>query len=149
MVTLLSHSPVRYAPVMDVKTLLLEQKAALDSITRVEWGLSAEVDTWIDTIERLDPRSTFFRYPNPWESQMDAPKAVMTEAAEEEIVEQMKQNPEKKQFVLLLENDEREVTRSYYYAGSALAEFSRVLKEAADHFYGLHTAPRVEVCHGA
>jgi hypothetical protein len=71
------------------------------------------------------------------------------EAAEEEIREQMEQNPEKKQFVLLLENDAHEITRSYYYAGPALAEFSRVLKESADHFYGVHTALRVEVCHAA
>lgn len=132
-----------------LRALFFEQKAALDSIKRVNWGLTVEVDTWIDTIERLDPRSTFFRYPNPGESQGDASKTAMAEATEEEILEQMKQNPQKKQFVLLLENDEREVTQSYYYAGPALAEFSRVLKESADHFYGLHTALRVEVCHGA
>lgn len=132
-----------------LRGLFVEQKAALDAIKVVNWGLTAEVDTWIDTIERLDSRSTFFRYPNPGESQTDATKAVMAEAAEEEILEQIKQNPEKKQFVLLLENDEREVTQSYYYTGPALAEFTRVLKESADHFYGLHTALRVEVCHGA
>lgn len=132
-----------------LRALFLEQKAALDAIKRVNWGLTIEVDTWIDTIERLDPRSTFFRYPNPRKSQSDAPKAAMAEADEEEILEQMKQDPQKKQFVLLLENDEREVTRSYYYAGPALAEFSRVLKESADHFYGLHTALRMEVCKGA
>jgi hypothetical protein len=134
-----------------LKTLFLEQEPALAAIARVNWGwaLAAEVGTSIDTIERLDPRSTFFRYPSPEESQADAPKAAMAEAAEDEILEHMKQNPDRKQFVLLLENDEREVTRSYYYAGPALSEFSRVLKECADHFYGVHTALRVEVCHGA
>jgi len=123
-----------------LKVLFLQQKAALDKIKAVNWGLTPDVDNWIDTIESLDPRSTFFRYPNCGESQTDAPKAVMAEAAEEDILDDMKQDPEKKQFILLVENDEREVTRSYYYSGPALTEFSRLLKEAADHFCGLHNS---------
>lgn len=132
-----------------LKVLFREQKAALDAIATINWEFATEVDTWIDTIESRDPRSTFFRYPNPGESQTDVPKSSMARTSEEQILDQMTQNPEKKRFVVLLENDDREVVRAYYYAGPALAEFSRLLKEAADHFHEVHAALRMGVCNGA
>ena len=132
-----------------VRALFIEHKTALDAIAAINWEFAKEVDAWIDTIDRLDPRSTFFRYPNPGESQTDVPKSSMARTSEEQILDQMTQNPEKKQFVVLMKNDEGEVMRAYYYAGPALAEFTHVLKEAADHFYGVHAALRMGVCKGA
>lgn len=132
-----------------MRALFLKHKAELASIAPINLEFAKEVDIWIDTIERLDPRSTFFRYPNPGESQADIPKSVMTQASQEEILDQAEQNPERKQFIVLLENDDREVVRAYYHAGPALDEFTRVLKEASEHFYCVHAALRMGVCNGA
>jgi hypothetical protein len=133
-----------------LSVLFNDQKQFFDSIKRVDWTFPAEVDAWVDEIEVKDPRSTFFRYPNPRDTAADAPKAVMAEGTPEEIMARLaasKDGP--KQFILLMENEAGDVTRGCYYAGDSQAHFNTVLKECAGMFYGTHAALRAEVCGGA
>ena len=132
-----------------MKTLFHDQMPFFASVTRVRWTFDPEVDGWIDTIESLDPRSTFFRYPNPSERESDTSKAVMADARPQEIFECVTSDPETMQFILLLENKDGEVTRGYYHGGPAPAEFSPVLKDWSGFLYGMHAALRAEVCGGA
>jgi hypothetical protein len=133
-----------------LSSLFRDQKAFFDSVQTVDWTFSPEVDAWVKDIEVHDPRSTFFRYPEPMDVSKDAPKAVMAQAAPGEITRRLQDvESEAKQFILLVENQEGEVTREYYYAGDGLSEFARTLKRCADQFYGTHAALRSEVCGGA
>lgn len=130
-----------------LKTLFVDQKAALDAIEHIEWLVPAEVDSWIDTIERLDPRSTFFRYPNP-EKAKDELKSAMARTSAEELLKKHKENPEKKQRIVVLEDMDRQVTDIYYYDGRSLDELTKVLKECSQHFFSMHAALRMGICKG-
>lgn len=116
----------------------------------MDWTFPAEVDTWVDEIESKDPRSTLFRYPNPRNTAVDVPKAVMAESTPTEIMARLavsKDGP--KQLILLMENEAGDVTSGYYYTGDSQAHFNAILKDCAEMFYGTHAALRAEVCGGA
>jgi len=132
-----------------LKSLFEEQQAFFDTVRRVDWTFPIEVDTWIDTIEERDPRSTFFRYPNPQKPEAEITKSVMSEGTCDEIAELMKNDTSTKHLVLLLENPDGEVTRGYYYDGNMQSDFGKILKDCVNMFYGMHAALRVEVCGGA
>jgi hypothetical protein len=133
-----------------LSSLFRDHKAFFDSVRTVDWTFSPDVDRWIEDIEVHDPRSTFFRYPEPSEVSKDAPKAVMAQGTPEHIMERLQASEYgPKQFILLMENHEGEVTRGYYYAGDALSEFALKLKQCANEFSGTHAALRSEVCGGA
>ena len=132
-------------------SLFREQKAFFDSVSSVKWSFPVEVDQWIEEIEQLDPRSTFFRYLNPRTPSVDVSKDAMAPGTPEEIMKRLQAShgDGPKQFIVLMENDEGEVKRSYYYAGEPLAGFGKTLKDCLDLFHGLHAAMRSEICGGA
>jgi len=133
-----------------LSTLFRNQKCFFDSIQRVDWSFPKEIDEWLDEIETTDPRSTFFRYPNPRDTATDIPKAVMVEGTPEEIAARLGASEHgPKQFVLLMENQDGEVVNGYYYAGSSLTRLDEILKKCVCMFYGTHAALRIEVCGGA
>lgn len=131
--------------------LFQDEKVFFDSVSRVDWSFPSELDGWIEEIERLDPRSTFFRYPNPRTPSDDRPKAAMASGSPLEIAKRVKQSSDQgpKQFIVLMDNDDGEVVKSYYYAGEPLAHFARTPKAAVEMFHGLHAATRAEVCGGS
>lgn len=133
-----------------LSSLFREHTAFFDSVKTVDWTFSPDVDRWIEDIEVHDPRSTFFRYPDPSDISKDATKAVMSQSTPEEIARRLQASENgPKQLILLMENQEGEVTRGYYYAGDALSEFATTLKQCANEFSGTHAALRSEVCGGA
>ncbi|MCB9776437.1 MAG: hypothetical protein H6750_19205 [Nitrospiraceae bacterium] len=131
-------------------SLFHEHKAVFDSIGPKDlWTFPPETDTWIEEIERHDPRSTFFRYPTPRSPEQDTKKASMASANDDEIAKRLEASREgPKQFILLMEDDHRNVTGAYYYEGKPLADFNRTLQECVNLFGGLHVAMRVELCGG-
>jgi hypothetical protein len=133
-----------------LSSLFRGHKAFFDSVKTVDWTFSPDVNRWIEDIEVHDPRSTFFRYPDPSDISKDAPKAVMARSTPEDIMCRLQASENgPKQFILLVENQEGEVTRGYYYAGDVLSEFAITLKQCANQFSGTHAALRSEVCGGA
>jgi len=133
-----------------VSTLFRDHKAFFDSVKRVDWTFPPEVDQWIEDIETHDPKSTFYRYPDTADSSKDAPKAVMSQATPEAIIERAEAGEdEPKQLILLVENSEGTLTNSFYYAGDSLAGLAQTLKKCAALFFGNHVALRSEVCGGS
>jgi hypothetical protein len=131
--------------------LFRDHKSFFDTVERVDWTFPPEMNAWIEEIDAKDPRSTFFRYPTPRDTEADASKAVMAEGTQDEIMARLAARGEDspKEFILLLENEVGHVTRGYYYAGNSLASFNKVLENCVDIFYGMHAALRSEVCGGA
>jgi hypothetical protein len=132
-----------------LRSLFREHKTFFDSVQSVDWTFSPNVDRWVEDIEIHDPRSTFFRYPEPSDISKDVPKAVMVQGTPEEIMSRVGTSDNRpKQFIFLMENQEGEFTRGYYYAGDSLSGFASTLKECANQFAGTHAALRSEVCGG-
>ncbi|GJL52237.1 MAG: hypothetical protein NPIRA01_34640 [Nitrospirales bacterium] len=130
--------------------LFHENKAAFDSIGPKDlWTFPPETDTWIEEIERCDPRSTFFRYPTSRSPEKDTKKAVMVSANEDEITKRLEASSEgTKQFIVLMKDDNSNVTEGYCYEGEPLADFNRTLQECVKLFSNIHEAMRVELCNG-
>lgn len=113
------------------------------------WTFPSETDNWIDEIELRDPRSTFFRYPTPRSPEHDTKKVAMASGTEDEIAKRLEASKDgPKQFILLMKDDNSNVTGAYYYNGEPLAGFNKTLKECVHLFNGLHVAMRVELCGG-
>jgi len=131
-------------------SLFREHKAVFDSIGPKDlWTFPPETDTWIEEIEIRDPRSTFFRYPTPRSPEHDIKKAAMVSGTENEIAKQLEASQNgPKQFILLMEDDNSNVTGAYYYKEEPLADFNKALQECVNMFDGLHVAMRVELCGG-
>lgn len=131
-------------------SLFRDHKAVFDSIEPVDcWRFPPEVDMWIEEIELHDPRSTFFRYPTLRAPALDAKKAAMAAGTVDEIGKRLEASRDgPKQFILLMKDDDSDVTGAYYYAGEPLAGFNRTLKDCVDMFHGLHAMMRVELCGG-
>jgi hypothetical protein len=110
----------------------------------VDWTWPGGVEQWIETIEQQDPRSTFFRYPNPRDPSGDVPKAVMKEARNIEETFESKE----KQFIFVLEHAEGD-SSIYHNVGSDLKEFTAAIEKAVDLFYGTHAALRAQVTCGS
>ncbi|GJL60069.1 MAG: hypothetical protein NPIRA03_29260 [Nitrospirales bacterium] len=129
-------------------SLFHEHKAFFDSIGPKDlWTFPPEMDTWIEEIEHRDPISTFFRYPTLRSPDQDIKKASMHPANENEISKRLETSSEgPKQFILLMKDDNSNVTGGYYYEGEPLADFNRLLQECVNQFSGLHVAMRVELC---
>lgn len=133
-----------------VQSLFEAHRAFFDSFEKVDWTFHPELQAWIDTIEQRDPRSTFFRYPDPKRPSGDAAKSPMTEVSPEKLMDRLTAlDPFQKQFILVMENDDGDVTRGYYFDRDALADFSAILKQAVYEFGGMHAAMRLEICGGS
>ncbi len=131
-------------------SLFHTHKAIFDSFGPADlWTFPRETDTSIKEIDDRDPRSTFFRYPTPRAPEHDTKKAAMASGTEDKIAKRLearKNGP--KQFILLMKDDNSNVTGAYYYNGEPLAGFNKTLKECVHLFNGLHVAMRVELCGG-
>lgn len=130
-----------------VKSLFAEQKSFFDTVKTVDWTLPREIDTWVETIEKHDPRSTFFRYPNPRDPGADSPKALSAQAAPEDLLERMT-HAKPGGVTLVVYNEHDEVLRGYYYTGDALADLAQTLHACATFWYDRHAELRSGVCGG-
>lgn len=132
--------------------LCKEHREYFHSIGNGAFDFEPEVDRWISIIEKYDPISTYFRYPNPKNQKSDSLKSAMSAVQPDEngnFSMQLTPKDQKKSFVLIEDNEHGEVSKACYFPGEPLSEFSVALEKSADLFYGLHAAMRALLCGGA
>lgn len=103
-----------------VRRLFEEQKPFFDTVRTVNWGFRSEMDNWIEAIESHDPRSTFFRYPNPSEPSVDAFKSSTATASPSELSDRFINSKPGGINVILYDEHTEDVLGGYYYSGDAL-----------------------------
>lgn len=149
------HNGKRWVPIDSIhslkklwvymKSLFLDKAAFLESFSDVNWAFPVEMETWIETIEQYDSSSTYFRYPNLKDPSEDVAKSTMVKTSLDEINTMLNDDPQHKQIVLIIQNDDGEITDIYRHNADALADLSNALKECIKFISGIHFALQMNV----
>jgi hypothetical protein len=133
-----------------LKHLVHEQKDRINTLGNqlTDWdSFPQELDTWIDTIESVDTRSTFFRYPTLEKISADYIKSDFQENSAQEILERVRSTG-KPAKVYIEEEGKDSQTKVYAYVGDSLEELKAALTKTADLLSGAHFGFRMEVAGG-
>lgn len=131
-----------------LKHLLDDQKDRLNALGKTKWdSFPQELDTWIDTIESEDARSTFFRYPKRGKVQEERKKSDFQESSVEEILERIRSTGQPAKVYIEEQGDRH--TEMYAYVGDRLEELREALTKAADFLSAMHFGFRAELASGS
>jgi hypothetical protein len=131
-----------------LKHLLDDQKDRLNALGKTKWdSFPQELDTWIDTIESEDARSTFFRYPKQGKVQEEGKKSDFQESSVEEILERIRSTGQSVK--VYIEEQEDGQAEIYAYVGDRLGVLKETLVKAADFLSAAHFGFRMELTGGS
>lgn len=128
-----------------VSYLIRSSKSELERRCKTDWQATPkDLVGWIEEIERIDGRSTFFRYPDFQRPDVDQEKSIWKAKTPDEL--QKAALPGNKPAIMLVMIDQNdEVTEGFQYDGETLGEVVALLKNTADTLSGLHLGLRMEV----
>jgi len=129
-----------------VVALFHARKSALDTCTKTDWTIPADVPTWVNIIEGYDRKGTFFRYPVTTDSRKDAAKSGMKQSSVEDFVSWVSSADTKPDITLLLQDDVGNPTRAF--TPDEEFQFVDVLRKATSFFASMHVGLRMELCGG-
>ena len=133
-----------------LRLLFVHHAEWLSQHTTVDWTFAPHLDALVELIEQGDPRSTFFRYPTTGNPSADVSKSSMTEASGDELMGAMKKSAhsEHKNFIVVVQTENKEFVKSYVYSDEKGAELHAALRDFAQTCYDLHAAMRHRLCGG-
>ena len=130
-----------YSALLDVLT---QHRSELDARARTSWlPMPVELDQAIGTIDGMDARGVFFRYPTESNSTKSANKAV---TLEELAAWDKDQRGNLKAFVVLDQNDE--LVEAFHHEANLLTQELSVLKVACYWLECIHVGLRMELAGG-
>jgi len=131
------------------KTLIKTHEARLKGLCRFspDWSVPKDLDDWIATIDKADPRSTYFRYPVSGDGVSDRKKSPYKEASLEELFP-VALPEEKKVRALVVKNEKDEFVRAYTLDESTNKEVLDALWKAAGMLNDFHAMMRIELTGG-
>lgn len=106
------------------------------------------MDGWIKTIEQTDRKSTYYRYPSVKNVAEDKGKSPFKERAVADVLAEVHANKDKPQVLLGIENQDRELVRSYALDDDFDEELREALSHAANYLNNYHAMMRIELTGG-
>lgn len=144
-ITSVHSTAVLYTYVRDV---LREQEAELKIRCRTDWqDWPDDFDSAIDTIDKADRTSTFFRYPNERRPEEDQSKSSWKRRDAEALHDQLGGSEKPLKMFLLVDQDDS-IEQAFQYDDEPLAELSTLLAYAAKTLSGVHFGLRAELANG-
>ena len=129
-----------------VVELIHSNKAELDRRCNTDWSSFSELCNDIETINRIDPTSTFFRYTDWRTPDADREKSSWKEREVGEVFAQMgPENEPVKAFILF---DADDTMHAYQYSTDTFAELSELLGKTTEALSAAHSGLRVELAGG-
>ncbi len=128
--------------------LVNQQSAALASFCRTDWtAFPSQIHDWINLIESTDPKSTFFRYPDPQSRAADHGKSSFQTSSPEEIIAEANSPAIPiKAFVVIDESDA--IVETYRFHADVMPEFQAALRSLSDLLEAAHFGMRIELANG-
>ncbi len=112
-----------------------------------DWTVPAELDHWIDTIEKTDPDSTYYRYPITRDPAADKNKSSFKEVPVDNLFPA--DMPEDKRVrALVIKNEEGEFVRAFALDESTDQTAMAALTKAAEELNNWHAMMRIELTGG-
>ena len=142
------HREHRLAVLSDrVVKLIHSNEAELDKRCNTDWSSFSELCDAIETIDRTDPTSTFFRYTDRRTPDADHEKSSWKESAVGEVFAQMGPEGEPVKAFFLLDADDA-IRHAYQYDRDTFAEFSKLLGETTEALSAAHSGLRADLAGG-
>ena len=129
-----------------VVELIHSNETELDKRCKTDWSSFSELCDDIETISRIDPTSTFFRYTDRRKPDADREKSSWKEHEVGEVFAQMGPEGEPVKAFILLDADD--TMHAYQYSADAFAELSKLLGETTEALSAAHSGLRVELAGG-
>lgn len=116
---------------------------------KVEWDVLEGADKWVDTIENIDPASTYSRYPSVRDVNEDRAKSPFKETAEDKICPKG-EPPDRAVMALVVENQDHEFVRAYVSDKSEVQDqrYLVALEELTEMLFNYHAMMRFELTGG-
>ena len=129
-----------------VVELIHSNKAEFYKRCNTDWSLLSELCDAIETINRIDPTSTFFRYTDRRTPDSDREKSSWKACEVGEVFAQMGPESEPVKASILLDADD--TMHAYQYSADTFAELSKLLGETTEALSAAHSGLRVELAGG-
>jgi hypothetical protein len=131
------------------KSLVQGQSTNLRAIAKNDWSdVPAELESWIETIDKADSGSTFFRYPMTKDSEGDAEKSSYKEVSREDVSARLQTGGMPGKVYLLVKDDDENIVASYGLDHDPLPEVRDALTKSAELLNAMQCGMYVEVARG-
>jgi len=128
--------------------LVNSQSDALETFCRTDWtAFPGEVRDWIKLIESTDPKSTFFRYPDPQNRAGDHSKSSFQASTPQDIVASANLADKPIKAVVLVDESDS-IVESYRFSADVLPELQAALRSLSDLLEAAHYGMRIELADG-
>jgi len=133
------------------KSLINPRLDALKEMTKykADWTIIDGADDWVKTIEGVDPRSTYSRYPSVRDPREDQAKSSFRAATAEELFPE--NAPEDRRIMaLIIENDDHEFIKGYVNERGVEPDqaYMDALEAMCDMLHAYHAMMRFELTAG-
>jgi hypothetical protein len=116
---------------------------------KADWNILDGADDWVATIEGVDPRSTYSRYPSVRDPTEDQTKSPFKAALAEELFPE-NASDERRIMALIIENDDHEFVRAYMNEKGTEPDdaYMHALESMCDMLNNYHAMMRFELTSG-
>ncbi len=128
-----------------MKNMVTSQKESLSKIARTDWAdIPHKLEDWIDTIDKVDPISTVFRYPSTRAPEIDAQKSSFKPMDPVELSRRMRMDGPG-QFALVMVDQDANVIESFVLDDQPLPELRDALEKASETLLGAQLGVMAEL----
>jgi hypothetical protein len=121
----------------------------LREIAKTDWSvIPDELTSWIRTIDKADPVSTFFRYPTTKNADGDVEKSTFKEIDPAAAMAAMRESPNPAKAYLFLKDETEQVVAAFGQDHEPIPELREALVSAARLLFGMHIGIRAELANG-
>ena len=120
----------------EMKRIFVSHRDAIAKIAKTNWSnIPKELDAWIATIDKIDPRSTVFRYPSSQSPEVDAQKSSFKKVDTGDLLARMNSDGPK-QFAMVVVDQNDEVVESFALDDKPMPELREALVHTAETLSG-------------
>jgi hypothetical protein len=128
--------------------LLQSSKPELGRRCKTDWlAVPEDLIKSIAEIERIDGRSTFFRYPDHRRPDVELTKSMWKSKSVDELQKAVSANSKPAKILLMVDQDDQ-ITEGFQFDDSTLSEVVDLLKNTAETLSGMHLGLRTELAGG-
>ncbi len=130
-----------------VLKLFITYKEPLEKHTRTIWEVPDDLLEMIKKINKVDERSTFFRYPILTSPELDEMKSSMKSIATEAVIKQSHTDKRSSKIFVMSDKDD-EIIDTFIYDYDTLKDILDTLSKTTEFLSSLHLAVRMDLCDG-
>jgi len=131
-----------------LQQLVNQHAERLGTFCRTDWSaLPSQILGWVSLVDDTDPKSTFFRYPNPQSRATDDTKSSFQVGSPEEVIARASLSGKSVKTSVVLDDSDG-IVETFYFNADVLPELQAALRSLAEFLEGMHFGMRIELAGG-